>query len=187
MNTKNNQRFRDTEIKMEASMLRLMKKYDFDKITVKKICEESKVNRSTFYAHFTDIYDMLNKMETELRRELIESFKQDKKDEKNTMFSEESFIKFLEHIEKHKYFYKINLNTRKSFPIEDGFEQLYPIIEKRSQKAGIYSRDEIMYYYVSFQAGFTMILKRWVDNDCKERKDQIAKIIKNCIPSILYK
>lgn len=59
MNTKNNQRFKDTEIRMQSVMLELMKYMEFEKITVKKICEKAQVNRSTFYAHFIDIYDML--------------------------------------------------------------------------------------------------------------------------------
>lgn len=48
MNTKNNQRFKDTEIRMQSVMLELMKYMEFEKITVKKICEKAQVNRSTF-------------------------------------------------------------------------------------------------------------------------------------------
>ena len=41
MNVKNNRRFHDTEISMEAAMLDLMKEMEFEKITVKKICERA--------------------------------------------------------------------------------------------------------------------------------------------------
>lgn len=184
MNVKNNQRFHDTEVRMEAAMLDIMKDTDFEKITVKKICEKAKVNRSTFYAHFIDIYDMLDKMEVELRSEMLNSYSHSKKQEYQ-MFSEESFILFLKHIKKHKYFYRINLQTRKKFPLEQGYEQLWAIIEPLCKKAGIISSEEIMYYFVYFQAGFTIILKRWVDTDCKEDEVQLAKIIKNCIPTVL--
>ena len=74
MNTKNNQRFKDTEIRMQSVMLELMKYMEFEKITVKKICENAQVNRSTFYAHFIDINDMLDKMEQTLREELLLSY-----------------------------------------------------------------------------------------------------------------
>ena len=184
MNTKNNQRFRETELRMESSMLDIMKTTDFEKITVKKICEKAKVNRSTFYAHFTDIYDMLNKMEVELREEMLNSYSVD--DDKNyQMFSEKSFIPFLSHIKKHKYFYRINLQTRKNFPLKQGYEQLWSIIEPLCEKSGITSEEEVMYYFVYFQAGFTMILKRWVDTDCQEDEFQLAEIIENCIPNVL--
>lgn len=75
MNKKNNHRFRETEIRMQTAMLEIMKNTEFKKITVKKICEKAGVNRSTFYAHFIDIYDMLDKMQIELRKELLESYK----------------------------------------------------------------------------------------------------------------
>lgn len=183
MNTKNNQRFHETEIRMEAAMLNLMKNIDFEKITVKKICEEANVNRSTFYAHFTDIYNMLDKMEQELRKELLKSYSIENE---HHVFSEETFVTFLEHIEKHRYFYKINLQTRKSFPLSQGFDPLWSIIKPRCEQAGIKTDEEIMYYFIYFQAGFTMILKHWVDSDCVISKYDIAKVIKKCIPKVFF-
>lgn len=184
MNKKNNQRFQETEKRMEVAMLELMKSTDFEKITVKRICEKAQVNRSTFYAHFLDIYDMMDKMEVHLREEMLNSYN---KKEKFQIFSEQSFIYFLEHIKKHKYFYKINLHTRKSFPLKQGFNELWDIIEPRCKNAGITDEEEILYYFIGFQAGFTMILKHWVDTDCVLSERKIARIIQNCIPTIIEK
>lgn len=181
MNTKNNQRFQETERRMEACMLELMKHYEFEKITVKKICEKAQVNRSTFYAHFIDIFDMLDKMEKTLHDELLSSYKKNE----NQIFSEQSFILFLKHIKKHKYFYKINLQTRKSFPLKQGYEHMWKIIEQLCHQAGIHNEEEIRYYLINFQAGFTMTLKHWVDTGCKISETEIAAIIKNCVPYIL--
>lgn len=185
MNTKNNQRFKDTEIRMQSVMLELMKHMEFEKITVKKICEKAQVNRSTFYAHFMDIYDMLDKMEQTLRKELLLSYQNG--NEESYVFSEHSFLLFLEHIKKHKYFYKVNLQTRKSFPLKQGYENLWDIIEPRCKEVGILDKEEILYYFINFQAGFTMTLKHWVDTDCKISEKQVAEIIKNCVPNILIK
>ncbi|MDU6340180.1 MAG: TetR/AcrR family transcriptional regulator [Clostridium sp.] len=182
MNTKNNKRFHDTEIRMEAAMLEIMKNTEFEKITVKKICEKAEINRSTFYAHFIDIYDMIDKMEKELSKELLNQYSAYSELQ---VFSEESFIPFLRHIKKHKYFYKINLQTRKDFPLKQGFERLWEVIKNICIQNGITSDEEIMYYLIYFQAGFTMTLKHWVDTDCKEDETKLAKIIRKCIPSTL--
>lgn len=185
MNTKNNQRFRDTEIRMEAAMLDIMKRTDFDKITVREICEKAEVNRSTFYAHFLDIYDMLDKMEVELSRDLLNRYLI-QSGQNTQAFSAKSFIPFLEHIKEHSYFYKITLQSRKSFPIRRGYEPLWnDIIKPLCVRAGIISEDEIIYYFIYFQAGFTMALKHWVDTGCKKSEIELANTIKNCIPSIL--
>lgn len=181
MNKKNNQRFRETELRMEYAMLDLMKNTAFEKISVTSICEKACVNRSTFYAHFIDIYDMLNKLEQEVRKELLNSYKTTE----NQIFSEPSFIQFLKHIRKHEYFYKIILQTRTSFPLKQGYEQLWNIIEPRCRKAGIKNDEEILYYYINFQAGFTMMLKHWVDTGCKMSEQEVASMIRNCLPHVL--
>ncbi len=186
MNVKNNRRFHDTEISMEAAMLDLMKEMEFEKITVKKICERAQVNRSTFYAHFIDIFDMMDKMEQELRKELLNSYLEHNLPEERTMFSMQSFHLFLQHIKKHHYFYKINLKTRKEFPLKQGYERMWnDIIKLRCKQAGISSEEDMMCYFIYFQAGFTMLLKHWVDTDCKEAEEKLAEIIENCIPSVL--
>lgn len=182
MNKKNNQRYHDTEILMEHAMLEIMKTTPFSKITVKKICEKAQVNRSTFYAHFLDIYDMLEKMESELSKDLLKRFNTN---DKNKLFSQETIHIFLQHIKEHQYFYKINLQTRKSFPLKQGYEPLYAIIESLCHKNNIMDSLEITYYLISFEAGFTMVLKQWVDNDCQTSEEEMSRIIKNCIPNIL--
>lgn len=182
MNKKENRRFQETEIRMENAMLSLLKHTEFEKITVKKICEEAKINRSTFYAHFEDIYDMLDRMEGELGKELLESYEGYEGKQETLIFSEPSLIRFLKHIKKHRYFYRINLQTRKSFPLKRGFDQLWEMIAPRCKKAGISGDEEILFYFIYFQAGFTMVLKHWVDTDCKMKEEEVASILKNCIP-----
>lgn len=184
MNKKNNARFRQTEIRMESEALKLMKTLDIKKLTVRKICEKAGVNRSTFYAHFLDIEDMLDKMEMELRKDLMKRYQEKSERE---IFSKTSFLRFLEHIEQHQYFYRINLATRKQFPLCQGYDNLYPIIEKRCHQAGIEDEQEILYYLISFQAGFTMVLKQWVDLGCQMEKEKVASIIYNCIPDVWKK
>lgn len=182
MNTKNNKRFKNTEIIMEACTLELMKKHNIEKITVKKVCEKAGVNRSTFYAHFSDIYDLFDKMEDTLSKELLSKFDADSK-----IFSIETLTIFLSHIKKHKYFYNIVLPTRTDFPTDRGYDLLLnEVIRPLCAKSNITDENEILYYLISFQAGFTNILKEWVKNDCRQSEEKIAMIIKNCIPIVLH-
>ncbi len=57
-------------------------------------------------------------------------------------------------------------------------------IHVHCEAAGIISESKMMYYFVYFQAGFTFALKRWIDTGCKESAEEIAQIIKNCVPAI---
>lgn len=184
LNTKNNRRYKDNEIRMEAALMKLMKKKEFEKITVREICELADVNRTTFYAHFVDMQDMLDKMEDALRHELMARY-QEKKDSRNQMFSPSSFYTFLQHIRKHQVFYRAALKSRRDFPLKQGYdEMLNQIIRPSCRRAGIESEEEIMYCFVSFQAGFTMVLRRWVEDGCRLDEKKLADIIVDCLPAV---
>lgn len=74
MNKKNNKQFQGSAMRMEKAMLELINTTLFEKITVRLICERAGVNRSTFYAHYTDIYDMIGQLEANLQKELVSDY-----------------------------------------------------------------------------------------------------------------
>ena len=182
MNTKNNRQFQGSAMRMEQAMLELMNTMPFEKITVRLLCEKAGVNRSTFYAHYTDIFDMIEQMETSLREKLMDNYPVPGY---VTPLSLESFIPFLKFIHEHRDFYRIALKTRKEFPLKQGFDALWKqIIKPLCLKTGITSENEMMYYFVGFQACFTMILKHWVEQGCMESEEKIAQIIYSTIPAV---
>lgn len=182
MNKKNNKQFRSSDIRMKQAMLELMNTTPFDKITVRLVCERAAVNRSTFYAHYTDICDMIKQMETNLHKDLMNGYPVPGD---VTPFSLESFIPFLEFIRKHMDFYRVALKARHEFPIKKGYKTLWEqIIKPLCSKAGITSESEMMFYFIGFQASFTMILKYWVEQGCTEDERMVAQIIVNTMPTV---
>ncbi len=47
------------------AFLELRTKKDLEKITVKELAERAFINKATFYAHYRDIYDLSDKLQTE--------------------------------------------------------------------------------------------------------------------------
>ncbi|MDZ4992520.1 TetR family transcriptional regulator [Clostridium perfringens] len=184
MNKKNNKRFQENERKIQEVFIKLLDTHDINHITVREICEKAKINRSTFYAHYKDVYDLLDKLEKSMNQKLISQYDSTELDE--ILFKKEKFfIPFLEFISKNRTFYKTCLKKRNNFPIEEGFEPLWNrVVKPNCLKIGIISEDEMMYYFVYFQAGITMILRRWVANGCKESPQQISNYILNCLSKI---
>ena len=60
-----NRSVRNTRKKLRDGLLRLMEIKPINEISVKELTDLVDVNRGTFYFHYTDIYDMLHKMEDE--------------------------------------------------------------------------------------------------------------------------
>ena len=50
-------RIEKTERGIKNAFIELRSKKPLEKITVKELCESARINKSTFYAHYKDIYD----------------------------------------------------------------------------------------------------------------------------------
>lgn len=54
------------------SFLEIRSKKELEKITVKELCERAQINKSTFYSHYHDIYDLSEQLETEVVDSILE-------------------------------------------------------------------------------------------------------------------
>ncbi|MEX0417273.1 TetR/AcrR family transcriptional regulator, partial [Bacillus sp. C30] len=61
----------NTKKSIEEAFTSLLKKKDIENITIKNITEKANVNRSTFYAHFEDKYQLFEGMIYRAIRESI--------------------------------------------------------------------------------------------------------------------
>ncbi len=62
-------RIKYTKMLLRNSLVELMREYPISKISVKMLCEVADINRSTFYAHYSDQFDLLKKLEREVLSE----------------------------------------------------------------------------------------------------------------------
>lgn len=58
-------RIKRTKMLLQKTLVDLMLEKEVGKISVKELTQKADVNRSTFYLHYLDIYDMLEQMENE--------------------------------------------------------------------------------------------------------------------------
>ncbi|MEG1633594.1 MAG: TetR-like C-terminal domain-containing protein [Oscillospiraceae bacterium] len=67
MNSKesNNRSVRNTKRRLKDCLLTMLGEKPVSSISVKELCEQADVNRGTFYFHYSDIYDMMGKIEAE--------------------------------------------------------------------------------------------------------------------------
>lgn len=177
MNTKNNLSFRNNEEKIQNALLQLLEENDIDNITVKQICAVSNINRSTFYSHYDDILSLIHAIENRIHQEIISNY-QNKAEAGIGMLDGSFYHNFLTNIKKYKTFYKASLKKRTTFPLTEGYEEImnHLVIPACSRK-GITDNVSILYKLVFYQAGFTNILKYWVEHDCMESVETIESYI----------
>ena len=137
------------------SLLNLMKIKNFEKIKISDICEESLINRSTFYAHYDDKYELLIDLFEERKLSLLKDFE----DNENKAFSKEYLMELLsiliDHIEENKEIYSAILaNNRNGILIDfliDAIEK--DVSEKLKGNSEIMISDLPLDIIVKFYAG----------------------------------
>lgn len=67
-------RVRYTKMVLQQALLKILKTKHIDKVTIKEICEEAKVNRGTFYLHYSNPNDLLMEIEQQFIEENMAYF-----------------------------------------------------------------------------------------------------------------
>ncbi len=68
-------RITKTKRSITNAFLELRSQKAIEKITVKELCEKAEINKSTFYTHFNDIYDLSEYLEAQTAKEIIDSLR----------------------------------------------------------------------------------------------------------------
>lgn len=63
-------RTRYTRMVLNESLIRFLEQKDIARITVTELCADADINRSTYYAHYTDPYDQLARLKEDLLTEM---------------------------------------------------------------------------------------------------------------------
>lgn len=171
MNTKNNKRYKAGNEKIETAFLLLLYNRGYEDIKISDICEKAEINRSTFYAHYDDINDLIVKIESKFANSMSVIFdyglRQDNK----------AFEEMFEFIKKNKYFYKAFLNIPYvSLAENNAKNNILSNIKDNGQKL---SANEINIYYRAnfFGAGIKEMCRIWLERDCRETPKQMASLI----------
>ncbi|WP_086350718.1 TetR/AcrR family transcriptional regulator [Candidatus Enterococcus clewellii] len=69
--TPNNRRTLYTKKVIREEFLQILQSKELAKITVKEICEAADINRGTFYKHYTDPYDLFQRIEDDLIEDIM--------------------------------------------------------------------------------------------------------------------
>lgn len=182
MNTKNNQRFQETDDKIQNCFLTLLNQKQISQITVQEICNIVGINRSSFYTHYEDIYALLNSISKKVGRDLIIQLNKIEYDP-SVPISKSHLCIILEHMKAHSSFYKGWLNDIGTAKTEELFQALLENTFRPwlQQHIGAISDHRIDYHFAFFKSGLMAVIGQWLLYDCEESPEDIAQIILDSI------
>ena len=114
------------------ALIDLLKDNLFEEIKVSDICKEALINRSTFYAHFEDKYDLVMSLIEDLRESLSKELNTIADDLSVREYYLELIKAFLNHIEGKEDIYRsIMINNRNSIIMDMLYATISDDINKR--------------------------------------------------------
>ena len=116
-------RIRRTRKLLQQAFIELVAEKGFADLTVRDITERAMVNRSTFYRHYLDKYDLLEQYMNEVHALTEDQASQEER--QTSIFQEEppGLLNLLKHIQRFADFYRVMLGTQGDLVFAQRFRQ----------------------------------------------------------------
>ncbi len=176
MSSKMDRRKKYTRMMLKNSLIKLLKEKPISSLTVKEICELADINRSTFYSHYTDQFDLLSHIEDDVLNDMQETlgvYNFNKEEEALQMT-----VKMLEYIVENQEVCQTLLSENVNADFQNkvmNFAQQFILsgledMEKHDQQVSEYMT-------VFVVSGTIHIIKKWLRNGMDQSPQQLATII----------
>lgn len=177
--------------RLGEAIIHLLRESTIDKISVKEICAEAHVNRSTFYNYFDDKYQLCEAVMNAAVEVFVETFEERiaflKKDDielrpEKYLTSNEILGYYLELIRKYRDVFEIFAMNQGMIYSKEQYDELVTTIVLPVLKQ--YQIDDVRQadYMASFYLGaIHSVVLAWIRNDCEEPTSYIADVIRRCL------
>lgn len=179
---KNDLRVKKAKNALYNTLMELMKTKSFEEIKVSDICNAALINRSTFYAHYNDKYELLKDAIDNLKNSLIEELNKNVKTSNTKEYYLEMISILLNHIEEKRNIYQqIMLNNRNSIMVDILYDVLdHDITSKiKKTKSEKIPGEIIAKFYIGAVFNVGLI---FLKNEKKYSKQEILEYLNRLIP-----
>jgi len=169
---KEDRRVRKTKRALREGLAELLTEKSIQNITVRELTDKVDIHRSTFYANFTDIYDLYSQIEDAVLQEISEIFS-DNYIVGSKVFFEILFKYISENRQVCRMFLGKNVSPTFYSRLTDLFKDAYLICWRN--EFGVSGTAEELEYYVHFYlSGSLAVIGKWADGDFKYSIKQLT-------------
>ena len=176
MSEKMDRRKQYTRMVLKESLLDLLKEKSIASITIKEICTKADINRSTFYAHYSSQYDLLDSIDDEFTEDMVKTLNQynfSKEDEAYQMTE-----KIFEYIASKSDICRILLseNTEVQFQ-KKGMMIAKEYILKNFIPHKQVDAETFEYLSIFFVSGSIYMIKNWLESGMNKTPKEMAGLL----------
>lgn len=178
MEQRENQRVRLSKRLIKESLTRLLQTESIHKVSIRTLCEEAGVNRSTFYKYYGSQYDVLEELEADVIRQICGSLEEADSDSRRIelicLYIEQNMatVQML-----------VGNNIDPEFPkkLFDLPQLKGMIVTRLSQQFDGESQE---YIYTFIINGCYCMIQRWLSQDTQRPFDEVAQLMRDMIGKI---
>ncbi len=175
MNVKDNQRTRLSKKMFQNAVLELLEeKGGIEKISVRELCARAELNRSTFYAHYTQPREVLAEAEEEILRETAAHLK--KIGEQKTGGGKEFISSFLRYIRENDKIFRVLLVTAADPAFKSRFIQL-SLLNLFAHMQFTTDAEKQQYVYSYLLNGSFGVITQWIRADYTAAVPELVELL----------
>lgn len=185
MEKKEDLRITKTKKLLYEALLKEMETKAFEDIKVNDLCTISMINRSTFYSHYNDKYDLFVDLLNTLKKELFDKLDENKFIVSTKEYYMELIRLLLDHLEEHKkIYYSIILSNRNSLVVDIILDTTIKDINRRLNISNIDRKSVPADVIINFYLGaVSMVGLNYLKSDNKYSKQDIINYLSVLIPN----
>ena len=177
---KENQRVTITKRMLKEGLLRLLEQKPLDKVRVNELCEESGINRATFYRHYQTPQDVLVELELDFVKQ-VASLSPKPRTEADARANLERACAYLyDHADVAKILFRCNTDIDMMAVLNEFFQQIWEL-RKEDPQLGQIDKDTARIILTLMGGGCYCLLRQWILEDIPKTPAQIAAILCNVI------
>lgn len=189
--TNSESKFKNTSIKMNKALLELLEVKNFSEITIIELCKKANVNRSTFYSHYENTYELLEETINNILEDFLNQFNNifiDKPYNEWVFINDKFLIPYLKYIKNNNKIFKLYMNNLNLFKADNIFNSfIYKLFFPIFKSYGISNEKTITYMSSFYLQGITAIVSKWLDNNCEDELSYISDVIVQCVKPYLIR
>ena len=175
---------------MNSALISMLEKKAFEEITIKEICDEAGVNRSTFYHHYDNVNDLLSETIENAYKNFFEHFGADvlrvsdvsfKTEEELFLIKPEYLRPYLEFVEENRKLFRLMYDRSSVFGAQEMYNKWFDeIFSPILARYGVSAKERPL-MMIFFLKGILGVVTEWVKDDCRASKEDIVNVITKCI------
>jgi len=165
-------RVRYTKMVLQQALLHLLQAKHIDKVTIKELCEEAKINRGTFYLHYTTPNDLLMEIEQQFIDENMIYFSPYMEEGHETSQLAGIFTSILNNQDLSRIIMGKNGNPRFIDRLKDLVHE--SVIDGWCREFPHYLREDLDYTFDFLFTGSMRLILNWIEDDHGLSTEELA-------------